>query len=246
MFCKYCGQEIADDSSFCPRCGKSIKESSYDSNEDVRNLYSSVFKQKKEEKGSFSIAALILGITGLVGWTFPLLGFPIVITGLILGLIGRNRAKKKIALWGIILCIVALILTTANSAIGAYKGYHGLLDFQKNSSSKTVGDNTFTLRDSDGNILMTDGIKAAEVISVENDMGTNEYYVQIQFTDEGTEKFYDITNTYCGERIGMYLNDNMLSNPTVGAVITDGLCHINMTTYEEAKEIVDLLNSINE
>ncbi len=26
MFCKYCGQEIADDSVFCSKCGKSLKE----------------------------------------------------------------------------------------------------------------------------------------------------------------------------------------------------------------------------
>ena len=33
MFCKYCGQEIADDSVFCEKCGKNIKEAAIDNRE---------------------------------------------------------------------------------------------------------------------------------------------------------------------------------------------------------------------
>ena len=35
MFCKYCGHEIADDSVFCEKCGKNIKEIAADKSEPV-------------------------------------------------------------------------------------------------------------------------------------------------------------------------------------------------------------------
>jgi hypothetical protein len=71
------------------------------------------------------IAALVLGITGLMAWFIPLFGFPITIVGLILGVLGQKREKKGIALAGMILSIIGLVATIINSAIGAYMGATG-------------------------------------------------------------------------------------------------------------------------
>ena len=67
-----------------------------------------------------STASLVLGIIGLIAWILPLIGFPVVIIGLILGI------KKKYTA-GIVLNVIALVLTVANSAIGAYMGANGML-----------------------------------------------------------------------------------------------------------------------
>jgi len=71
------------------------------------------------------IAALVLGIVGLGAWVIPLLGFPVTIVGLVLGVRGQKRKRKGIALAGMILSIIGLVLTTANAAIGAYQGATG-------------------------------------------------------------------------------------------------------------------------
>ena len=70
--------------------------------------------------GEKSTASLVLGLIGLIAWIIPLIGFPVTIVGLILGI------KKKYTV-GIVLNVICLLLTVANSAIGAFMGYHGML-----------------------------------------------------------------------------------------------------------------------
>ena len=118
MFCKYCGQEINNDAIFCPRCGKSLNSTNTSFIENYAEPANS-----HPTKG-LSIASLTLGILGLIAWLLPIIGFPVVIIGLVLGIIGRNGNGKTIATIGITLCVITLILTTANSAIGAYMGPH--------------------------------------------------------------------------------------------------------------------------
>jgi len=57
-------------------------------------------KQQVEPKNGFGIAALCLAITGLVFGLVPLTGFIALICGalaVIFGLLGRGRAKRKVA-----------------------------------------------------------------------------------------------------------------------------------------------------
>ena len=72
-----------------------------------------------EEKKGLSITSMILGIVGLLAWCIPLLGFPVCITGLILGIIGIKKGGKGMAIAGIILCSITLLLTLGNSILGA-------------------------------------------------------------------------------------------------------------------------------
>ncbi len=77
--------------------------------------------------GGKAIASLVLGIISLITWIIPLIGFPVSITGLVLGFKGRKSSNEGLALAGIIICIITLIFTTINSAIGAYLGATGQL-----------------------------------------------------------------------------------------------------------------------
>lgn len=72
-------------------------------------------------------ASLILGIISFLGWIIPLIGFPVSITGLVLGILGLKSQKKGIAIAGIILCSIGLLATIVNSILGAYMGATGQL-----------------------------------------------------------------------------------------------------------------------
>lgn len=153
---------------------------------------------------------------------------------------------------GIVLGIICLVLTIINSAIGAYQGYHGEAWFQKGSNiiEENVSDdqpsgkqetNVFTLRDSDGNILMTGGIKSVKATKVDNGDGVKKAVVQIEFDDEATKTLADITTNNIGNTIGIYLNDEMIANPRVICAITEGSCQIEVDTYEQAQVLSEAL-----
>ena len=67
-----------------------------------------------------STPSLVLGLVGLVAWLIPLIGFPVTITGLVLGIRRKYTA-------GIILNIAGLCITLINSIVGAVLGAQGKL-----------------------------------------------------------------------------------------------------------------------
>ena len=75
-----------------------------------------------QQKTNKSTASLVLGIISLIVWLVPIIGGTVSLIGLVLGI-----RKKYTA--GIILNVIGLVLTVANSAIGAYMGATGQLQF---------------------------------------------------------------------------------------------------------------------
>mgnify|MGYP000037597210 CR=1 FL=1 len=45
-----------------------------------------------------AIAGLVLGITSLLAWLLPLLGYPVSIVGIIMGALGKKSEKKNLLL----------------------------------------------------------------------------------------------------------------------------------------------------
>lgn len=149
MFCSSCGSEIPEGSKFCTSCGAPIEtvapveevvaevvteeaapadadpvfnpvqsvntEPQYDYSETV---YGNVEAAPTEQKG-MSIASMVLGIIGILAWCIPCCGYPIGITGLILGIVGRKKGGKSYALAGIICSIICLVASLINSILGA-------------------------------------------------------------------------------------------------------------------------------
>jgi len=74
-------------------------------------------------------ASLILGIISFIAWYIPIFGFPVSLIGMALGVKDITNPSKKMARVGIWLNVVGLMATCANSAIGAYLGYKGLLQY---------------------------------------------------------------------------------------------------------------------
>ncbi|QXE19542.1 DUF4190 domain-containing protein [Clostridium sp. 001] len=90
-------------------------------------------EKPKSKKG---ITSFILGIIGLIVWIIPIIGAPVTIIGLILGIKSHNSNHKKLAIAGIVLCTIGLFLTIVNGAIGAYKGGTGTL-FNSNTTNNS-------------------------------------------------------------------------------------------------------------
>ena len=61
--------------------------------------------------------------------------------------------------------------------------------------------------------------------------------VALTFNDEGTALFADITAKHLGERLAIFLDDEMKGDPTIQATITDGKAIITGLTADEAKEM---------
>lgn len=71
-----------------------------------------------------------LGALGLIAWLLPICGFPVTISAIVFGIIGqRSPSRKTWAIVGLVLGILAIVLTIANSAIGAYQGVSGRSTF---------------------------------------------------------------------------------------------------------------------
>lgn len=83
------------------------------------NLYGQTPAPVQEENKGFSIASMILGIVGFLAWCIPLFGYPVTIVGLVLGILGKKKGGKGMAIAGIVMCSITLILTLINSILGA-------------------------------------------------------------------------------------------------------------------------------
>lgn len=104
--------------------------------------------------------------------------------------------------------------------------------------------------DSSSETILLDGsdVKKASaeyVPSTDSKTGktTYTYSVGLEFNDEGKQKFADATQKYLGQRIAIYMDDQLLSAPTVQSVISDGKASI--TGDFTADQATDLANKIN-
>jgi protein-export SecD/SecF family membrane protein len=98
-----------------------------------------------------------------------------------------------------------------------------------------------TFRDPQGNVVLEgDQLKDARA-------GTSQsggFVVNISLTSEGAKKFADLTSKYLGQRIGVYLDDKILTNPTVQTTIVDGQAEITgYLTLEAAANDAVLMRS---
>ena len=96
-----------------------------------------------------------------------------------------------------------------------------------------------TFRDPDGEIVM-DG---SEVLSAAPYFSETYYLVLIKFTESGKDKFTKITEEYMNQTISVYLDDELITSPTINAPITDGEAQIfgDFT----AEEVTDLSTKIS-
>lgn len=98
----------------------------------------------------------------------------------------------------------------------------------------------------DTETVLMDGsyVKSAEAGVYQDDSGTSQYVVNLEFTEEGVEKFAEITTQYLNQTVSIWMDDIMLSAPTVNATITDGKAQISGDfTAEEATQLADKITA---
>lgn len=79
-----------------------------------------VLEKASSEKAMIS---LVLGILGMIAWIIPIIGLPVQIVGLVFGIKTWGSSKKSVV--GVVLCIIGLVLSVGNAAIGAYMAVKG-------------------------------------------------------------------------------------------------------------------------
>ena len=88
-----------------------------------------------------------------------------------------------------------------------------------NEAINTIGRTAMlTFRNSAGEVLMTG--EAVKDARADHDQ-YGRPVIAFTLSDDGSEKFANITRQYIGKKIGIYLDDERLTNPTVQAVIEE-------------------------
>ncbi len=86
--------------------------------------------------------------------------------------------------------------------------------------------------------------KAAVVFGQSTSQTPNAPEIQLQFNNEGTQKFRELTKNNIGKQLAIYLDEDLLIAPTVQTTINDGVAVITgQFTPEEAKTIAAQLNA---
>lgn len=83
-----------------------------------------------------------------------------------------------------------------------------------------------------------DVVKAEAAMQPDEKSGGYQYVVSLEFSDAGKEKFAEATGRLVGQTISIWMDDVMISYPTVNTAITDGKCIIEGDfTSEEATQL---------
>ncbi len=98
----------------------------------------------------------------------------------------------------------------------------------------------------DTQTVLMDGssVKSAEAQVYQDNNGEAQYVVSLELTDDGAKTFADITSTYLNQTVSIWMDDIMLSAPTVQATITDGKAQISGDfTADEATALANKINA---
>lgn len=104
-----------------------------------------------------------------------------------------------------------------------------------------------TFRDPEGNILLEgkNVVSAAPVIG-NSDTGLQQknYEVELTFDEIGAKKFEEATGKLIGQPMGIYMDEDIISNPKVQTKITGNNAVItNLEDYETAEKLADKINA---
>lgn len=99
-----------------------------------------------------------------------------------------------------------------------------------------------TFKDPEGNIILTG--KDVQKATASIDQQTAKPVVGLEFNDEGKKKFAEATQKLVGKKIGIYMDNEELTNPTVQEPILDGRASISGNkSIEEAKKLAGIINA---
>ncbi len=93
--------------------------------------------------------------------------------------------------------------------------------------------------------VLMDGsaVKSATAGYTRDKNGDAQYIVSLELNDEGAKTFASVTEEYYGKTVSIWMDDLMISAPTVDGVVTDG--HAQITGNFTAETATALANKIN-
>ena len=96
------------------------------------------------------------------------------------------------------------------------------------------------------NIILegSDVVSAEPAMTQNQETGEYQYIVSLKLSDEGKEKFAQATTELVGQTISIWMDDVMISYPTVNEAITNGECSITGDfTSEEATQLASKIQA---
>lgn len=97
-------------------------------------------------------------------------------------------------------------------------------------------------RDPSNNVLLTGSKDIKDAVA-----SLDQYskpIVSLEMTEEGAKKFAEATEKFLGQQISIYMDDQMITNPTVQSVIRDGKAQITGSkTMDEATRQANIIKS---
>lgn len=115
-------------------------------------------------------------------------------------------------------------------------------EFDTDKVLDTIGKTgELTFEGPDGKVILTgkEVKEAGAYISQDN-----KYIVNLELNEDGTEKFAEATKTFLNKSIAIKMDGEILTNPTVNSVISDGKAIIEgMSSLEEANSIASIITS---
>ncbi|TCS76648.1 protein translocase subunit SecD [Muricomes intestini] len=116
-------------------------------------------------------------------------------------------------------------------------------DFNPENAIAELGETAkLTFRDPEGNVLVEG--KNVSSSDVQKDQQTGEYVVALKFDKTGAKDFAKATAELVGKPIGIYMDEEQISNPVVQQAIDGGEAVINgMGSQEEAKALSEKINA---
>lgn len=116
-------------------------------------------------------------------------------------------------------------------------------EFNPEKAIKELGETAkLTFRDTQGNILLEG--KNVKNAKPEFDQTMNQNVVALEFDAEGAQLFENATGSLVGQQMAIYMDENLITAPTVNEKITGGNAIITgMENAEQAKDLASKINS---
>ncbi|GHU38172.1 protein translocase subunit SecDF [Clostridia bacterium] len=100
-----------------------------------------------------------------------------------------------------------------------------------------------TFKDPDGTIVL-EGSDVEHTTYGADQQGLGTFEVNLTLKESGRVKFAEATARLIGQRIYIYMDENMISGPTVNSAINDSTCVITgLTSIQEAKVLSERINA---
>ena len=115
--------------------------------------------------------------------------------------------------------------------------------FDPQAAIKELGETALlTFKDPDGNVVLEGSDVTKSYASTNTDDGS--FVVNLELSSTGTSKFSEATGRLKGQKIAIYMDDTMISDPTVNDQITEGKAIITgQKTMAEAKALAEKINA---